>query len=90
MCSSQVNITADWTKAGVNAGVSVMGGVVITLKSLPKTDPKNPEVTRTLDNMEAFVVFFSSDEKRELGQDRLWINVGKIELSVGCFCFAGR
>jgi hypothetical protein len=40
----------------VNAGVSVMGGVVITLKSLPKTDPKNPEVTRTLDNMEAFVV----------------------------------
>jgi sucrose-6-phosphate hydrolase SacC (GH32 family) len=38
-----LNITADWTKSSVSAGISVMGGVPITLKSLPKTEAANPE-----------------------------------------------
>ena len=32
----EISITADFTQLGVNAGVSVMGGVPVTLMSLPK------------------------------------------------------
>jgi hypothetical protein len=39
----ELTVTADFTKAGVAAGVSVLGGTPITIASLPASDPKNPE-----------------------------------------------